>query len=271
MRRKIVWGIGIAALLAAIFVGGWLRFRQPDFSHRVYRMGWVSSPPFQLRGADGQPAGLAVDLVREAARRRGIALKWIYWNDSSESALRRNAVDLWPLITITPDRLKFFHISEPYIETEHCLLVRADGPYRKFQDLATATIGLANTPIDLWHMQHSLPEAHPLVHPLLPDVMADVCSDRVDAAFMDAYTAISLLLANRSCDGHSLRWISAPEVRSRFGVGATFEARDAADAIREEIGNMAGEGKFGGNSGAMGVHVGPAPGVDGSAPELPAA
>ena len=33
--------------------------------------------------------------------------------DNSEAALRDHKVDLWPLITITPERQKVIHISKP--------------------------------------------------------------------------------------------------------------------------------------------------------------
>jgi signal transduction histidine kinase len=39
-----------------------------------------------------------------------------------------------------------------------------------------------------------------------------------------------------------LRFIEVPELSGRLGVGSTFEARPAADAIRKEIGNMAADG-----------------------------
>ncbi len=252
----MVGGVALALVLTGVAVGIWLRLRQPDLGGRVYRIGWTMSPPFQLRDQNAQPAGLAVDMVREAARRRGIALQWVYWNDSSESALRDKKLDLWPLITITPERLKMFYISEPYLESELCLLVRADSPYRTVRDLAKATIGVANAPIDLWHIQRDLPEAHPHSHPTLGPVIDDVCQQKVDAALMDAYTAVSTLLNDRSCGGHALRWISAPMIRSRMGVGATFAARDAAVAIREEIGNLAVEGKLAGILGQWGYMSG---------------
>jgi PAS domain S-box-containing protein len=255
VRRRLVW-IAIAAVSLGVIGALWLGYRRPDFSGRVYRIGWADSPPFQLHGPSGEPAGLAVDLVREAASLRGIKLRWIYSNESSERALRSNSVDLWPLITLTPERLKTFHITEPYIETEHCLLVRADSPFRRVSDLGTAVIGVADTPIDLWHLQHNLPEAHPRTHPRLPQVIEDVCQKRADAAFMDAYTAVSALLNDRACEGHSLRWIPAPSIRARMGVGSTFAAAAAADAIREEIGNMAAEGRLAGILGQWGYMSG---------------
>src|SRR5260370_14387048 len=126
------------------------------------------SPPFQISGSNGEAAGLSVDLVREAARRRGIQLQWVFWQDSSESALRKKAVDLWPLITITPERLKMFHISEPYLDSEYCLLVRAESPYRKVEDLATATVGFSNPAIDSPQLHSRLPGQRPLARPALP-------------------------------------------------------------------------------------------------------
>jgi PAS domain S-box-containing protein len=254
LRAKIVGAVALALVLTAVAVGVWLR--QPNFGGRVYRMGWTISPPFQVRDKNGEPAGLAVDMVREAASRRGIALQWVYSNNSSESALRNHEVDLWPLITVTPERLKMFYISEPYLESELCLLVRADSPYRTVRDLAKGTIGVANTPIDLWHMQRDLPEAHAHSHPTLGPVIDDVCEQKVDAALMDAYTAVSTLLNDRSCGGHALRWISAPRIRSRMGVGSTIGARDAAIAIREEIGNLAVEGRLAGILGQWGYMSG---------------
>ncbi|HXJ42426.1 MAG TPA: transporter substrate-binding domain-containing protein, partial [Bryobacteraceae bacterium] len=107
----------IALAFAAVAI-----FPRTDFRNQVYTIGWAISPPFQVSGADGKPTGLAVDLVREAARRRGIRLQWVFLQDGSEPALRSHAVDLWAFITITPERLKYFHITEPFMVTEHCLL-----------------------------------------------------------------------------------------------------------------------------------------------------
>src|SRR5689334_5453341 len=67
---------------------------------RVYRIGWEESPPFQVRGANGEATGFSVELVAEAARRRRFQLQWIWSPKSSERSLREGLVDLWPLMTI---------------------------------------------------------------------------------------------------------------------------------------------------------------------------
>ncbi|MFY9724437.1 MAG: PAS domain S-box protein [Bryobacteraceae bacterium] len=241
--RKLKWGIGGVVILVAFL--GWLRFERTSVAPRVYEIGWSESPPFQMRGADGQPTGLAVDLVRTAASRRGIRLHWVHWTGSPDSALRGKTVDLWPLITVTPERLHYFHISEPYLEANYCLLVRAEGPYVKLQDLATATIGFANGAIDAWELEHHLPHAHSLAQPFRWQVMDDLCRQRSDAAFMDAFSGISILMEERkACGEQALRWISAPQIRSRLGIGSTFASRGVADALRDEIGGIAEEGKL---------------------------
>jgi ABC-type amino acid transport substrate-binding protein len=132
--------------------------RGPHAGRRVYRIGWQNAPPYQVAG-NVEPAGLSVDLVREADRRHGIQLRWVQWGNSSESAFWTYSVDLWPLITITPERLKSLHITESYVERELAFLVRSGRPVPEPQDLANATIGLANISIDSVKLHSILPNA----------------------------------------------------------------------------------------------------------------
>jgi len=62
-------------------------------------------------------------------------------------------------ITVTPARRKVLYISEPYVQNDHCLLVRDDMPYNKVEELATAKIGMANVSIDLVNLRRVLPSA----------------------------------------------------------------------------------------------------------------
>src|SRR5689334_15998413 len=98
--RVFLWGACISLLLAPAAYWAANHF-WPHIDDRVYVIGWQDVPPFQQKAADGSPAGLAVDLVGDAARRRGIRLRWQWYPGSAEAALRNRQVDLWPLITIT--------------------------------------------------------------------------------------------------------------------------------------------------------------------------
>src|SRR5436190_15083605 len=85
--------LGSAGIAAAI---AFSTIRTPPIPQRTLRIGFEVVPPVQLRTANGF-AGLAVETVREAARRAGVSLEWVETGTSSEEALRRRLVDLWPI------------------------------------------------------------------------------------------------------------------------------------------------------------------------------
>jgi two-component system cell cycle sensor histidine kinase/response regulator CckA len=200
--------------------------------------------PFPSRGLGRAGHGFGRELVREAARRRGIHLEWVRQTGGADTAIRDRNVDLWPLITIIPERQPYIHFTEPYLENEHCFLVRADSIYMEIPDLAGALISHNGVRINERNLRILLPNARLLASRGTEAAMENVCQQRADAVFVEEYTAISALLAGRPCSGQELRLIPVPDVRPRLGIGSTFAARAAADTIREEIGKIAGEGKM---------------------------
>jgi two-component system cell cycle sensor histidine kinase/response regulator CckA len=242
--KRLAWivPISVAGAVAGVLI--WTGTGRWKPENRVYRIGWEPDPPFQAEGLEGQATGLAVELVREAARRRGIRLEWVRQTGGADTALRDRNVDLWPLITIIPERQLYIHFTEPYLENEHCFLVRADSIYMEIPDLAGALISHNGVRINERNLRILLPNARLLTSRGTEAAMENVCQQRADAVFVDEYTAISALLRGLSCSGQELRLIPVPDIRPRLGVGSTFAASAAADTIREEIGKIAGEGKL---------------------------
>jgi PAS domain S-box-containing protein len=244
LTSSLKWIIpaGLMAVISGIAL--WITVRHPRPEDRVYKIGWESDPPFQAAGADGKPTGMAIELVKEAARRRGIRLEWLLVSGSSEASLRSRTVDLWPLITITPERKNFIHLTEPYLESEQCILVLAASPYLHLQDLARARISYYSLPMNERHLRNYLPNADLLPSSTLKASIEDVCQQGAEGVFLEEYTAISALLSGPVCSNKALRMIPIPRSRPRLAVGSTFEASAAADAIRDEIGAMAVEGRL---------------------------
>ena len=241
--KRLAWIVSIA-LAAAVGLLIWKGAVQWKPKDRVYRIGWNPDPPFQAIGADARPTGLAIELVREAARRRGIRHEWVREPGGADAALRDQKVDLWPLLTVIPERKSRVHITEPYLETEHCFLVRAQSGFAAIRDLARALISYHDLRINQRHLSHVLPGARLLAASGTAAAIENVCRSRADAAFVDEYTAVSAMLSGLSCPGQELLLIPIPTIQSHMGVGSTFAARAAADAIRDEIGEIAGEGKL---------------------------
>src|SRR5215469_5868522 len=135
-----------AILLVPLFLV-WYWIVHPTWNQRVYRVGFDNNPPLHFPLADGTPSGLAVDLIDEAARRRGIRLRWQLEPESSEVALTTNRVDLWPLMTIRPERKGRFYITDPYREDTACLVVRRRSGFMRLTDLKKSRIVYDGEPI----------------------------------------------------------------------------------------------------------------------------
>jgi signal transduction histidine kinase len=235
---KPLVALSAALILAAAL--GWFELR-PKLEKRIYRIGFDNQPP-QHFIRDGKPTGLAVELIDEAARRRGIRLQWLLEPESSESALKAKKVDLWPMMTILPERRGVVYITDPYREDPVCFVVRSGSTATRLEDLRNSTIAYDGEPLDVRILHTRLPNARLLAFESPEERLEAVCQQRVDAAHFDEYTAISTLSEGISCAGQKVRLIQVPELNGLLGVGSTFEARPAADAIRSAIGSMAADG-----------------------------
>jgi ABC-type amino acid transport substrate-binding protein len=227
------------AALYSFSAYGWRRHQGP-----VYRIGWENSPPFQQPDENGRPTGLTVELVREAAQRSGIKLQWIWRPASSEESLRNDFVDLWPLMTITAERKRFMHFSDPYLQHDHCFLVRSPSAYVQPQDLSRATIAYVNLPVNQLLAHRVVPEATLVAKPSIEQAIEEVCRARAEAVFGEEFSSVSILSSGLTCQGKPLRLIWISELRTRLGIGSTFRASVAADQIREGISAIAKEGRL---------------------------
>jgi PAS domain S-box-containing protein len=231
-----------ALLLACIAVCVYLASRTKSFHNRVYRIGWQNDPPFQEQAADGSPTGIAIELVRDAARSRGIRLQWIRDPRGAEAALRGHDVDLWPLMTVLPERKGVFHISRPYLQHDNVLLVRADSKYFHVEDLATAVISHYDLPVNERLLRAVVPGARLISAPTEKDNVETLCAYRSDAVFLDEFTANAAMLSGLACASQPMRLVSVPSLRTWLGVGATLENGAVADEIRRGIDAVAAEG-----------------------------
>ena len=115
----------ISVSLAALIAFWYLTFRTPRIPQRTLRIGFEQVPPVQIRTPNGF-SGLAVETVREAAKRAGVPLQWVETGRSSEESLRRGLVDLWPIMLDLPERRKHVHITTPWLYATHTLVLPAE-------------------------------------------------------------------------------------------------------------------------------------------------
>jgi polar amino acid transport system substrate-binding protein len=103
----------------------------------------LGNPILATRGASGgtsgQPEGVSVDLVREAARRLGVALELVSFNSAGSvvEAVKARQVDL-AFVAIDPVRAADVDYTAPYVIIEGAYLVRNASPLRRNEDVDRA-------------------------------------------------------------------------------------------------------------------------------------
>ena len=226
-------------LLAVAVVLGFVGLRKWEAERidrtKVYRIGYGNDVPLHFKGPNGQPTGLAVELVQEAARRKGIALQWI-----EGTGFNQERMDLWVLQTITPERAKTVHFTETYLQTESCFLVPAASAFRTLADLRTARVSHANYAVHRRHLDRILPAATQVPAIDSREALAKVVDGSADAAFVNEYAIVESLLRG----GHQtpLRILPAHATKAEMGVSSTFAQAAVADEIRDGMRAMAEDG-----------------------------
>lgn len=209
---------------------------------RPLRIGFENNPPVQMRTSSGF-SGLSVEIVSEAARRARIQLQWIETGTSSEEALRKGLVDLWPLMVDLPQRRKYVHFAPPYMHSSNVLLTREDvaGPDRRLR----GRIAVFDIPLHVRLARDRFPEAQLAPQAVISDIVKQVCTGEAVGGFFEARVALTELRTKPpECASVQLRVHTIPELVFQAGVASTFESAAAADQIQGEIGKMFRDGSL---------------------------
>jgi signal transduction histidine kinase len=239
MRTRVGLGL-VAVALALSGVVAWVALRPPPIPKRTLRIGFEHNPPFQESRGDHSPGGLVIDTVAEAARRAGIPLEWKEVQGGPEDALRSGAVDLWPLLTDLPERHPFLHISAPWLQSQHVLVLRSghELPGRDFSE----PVSISAVAVHVRLLHESFPAAPAVECRDGGAALARLCTGEVGAAFLESRLALAVLRDRPPpCESVELQAHLLPGT-SGLGVGSTFEAAGAADRIRAEISRLANDG-----------------------------
>ncbi len=240
-RWKAACAIAATGAVAGL-VSLWYFTAQPPLLQRPLRIGFENNPPVQIRTAMGF-SGLAVEAIDEAAKRAGVQLEWVETGTSSEEALRKGLVDLWPLMIDLPERHKYVHFARPWMHTGNVLLLREGTPSidRGFQ----GRVAVFKMPVHVRLMRQRFPGAQPVETATIDDILKEVCTGAAAAGFMEARVAQGELREKPAeCSSTALRVQTIPELKLDAGLASTFEAAGAADRIQREIDKMFRDGSL---------------------------
>ncbi len=237
--------IGLLALatgsVAAVFV---MTYSLPSrMENRVYRIGVDNGPPLTEIQEDGKPIGLAVELINEAARRRHIVLEWIPTDLRADRALSSGWVDLWPVVGVTEQRRRMFHLTEPWFFNTFCVIEKQQGTNRMRGNLVNKKVAFTGFPLATLIAQQFLPGSQLVKMGHRDAVLEAVCSGAAAAGFDEAsYVSIRMLDRPPVCRDAALKINMVEGAVANAAIASTRAAAPVADALREELSKLAVDG-----------------------------
>jgi signal transduction histidine kinase/CheY-like chemotaxis protein len=235
-------------LLIFATAGWWLHHRSLDPTRATtpFRVGFESSAPHQYVSKDGQPEGPAVEVITEAAKRRHIPIQWVLAPGGPESALTSGKVDLWSVVGDLPERRKMMYISEPWMANSIYMVSLRSSGILKPEDAAGRSLSHGNSTLERKMAALEFPRSSTVVAKSAGDALEMMCQGRTDAAIAAA-TNIRTALRDTVCQNKKVWFYPLAHGRLHSGIGASLlrpGAKEAADALRDEITNLANEGIF---------------------------
>ena len=248
-RAKIVWS-AVICVLASVGIALWIHtVRQRAIVERVYRIGAEESPPYMSLTPDGAH-GFVVDVIQEAAKRRGIHLKWVPLAvpHGLDSAITDGVVDMWGLAAVTPDRAAKVHLTDGWLKVPLCLVTLTGSKIQRPADMAGKTVTHLDNPIMTGIARQFLPGSHSVPVRTREDVIHAVCSGQVTGSVINA-RFVDTVLSQRpeGCEKASLRVNILVGASRDYSIMSNYQSSAAADLLRKEISLMAVDGTLGAN------------------------
>jgi PAS domain S-box-containing protein len=239
-RPKLLVAISVFAAL----IGGYFLYRREQPLKPV-RIGIDQAPPYQMIGQDGHVYGVSIDMLGESARRIGLKVIWVPIHEQPGKALQQGMVDIWPAVARTPSRERQFHLTEPWLRNNYCVIsLRGQGAtHGHFPD--HAPIAQLDNPVHKWLVKRFYPKNPKLTKSDRSEIIRSVCQGEALAGFMETRFLDSALLDRpNGCETAVLDVSIVQGAQRDLVIMARRAFAREADAIRAGINQLAKSGEM---------------------------
>jgi diguanylate cyclase (GGDEF)-like protein/PAS domain S-box-containing protein len=234
----------IVLLSTGLSVSLWL-YSRSAYKPAELKVGAAQFPPFVMVDAAGGISGLAIDILNQAAQRSGIKLRYVPAGQDIDAALSSGKIDMFPLLTLTPQRNKDFYASQAWWSNEISLISLKSAKVAGVADSEHKSIAIRGLPIVRTLARRIFPKAQLIVVPEASKMVHALCDGTVDAIFVDAMILQSQLLQGvPACVDHPMTVSSVPEGQLMLATVSRREVSALASRIYEQIGNLAIDGSI---------------------------
>lgn len=231
MKRKGYFIVGIIIIVLLILTGC-----SPKNTKKLQKfvIGCDNYRPYIYTDEDGEPAGIDVELAKEACRRMGYepVFKQIEWNQRDNELESGNVDCLWSCYSMK-DQEKDYEWVGPYMYGRQVVAVLKDSPIKTLDDLegksVVVRVSSQAESIFLQHTDKHIPKVANIYS--LNDVDEIITALRNDYADACAgYSATLIELFNNA--GISYRFLDEDLARAKFGIAFS---KNSDKALRDKL------------------------------------
>ncbi|MGJ5820926.1 ATP-binding protein [Paludibaculum fermentans] len=210
-------------------------------SHCV--IGTDNAYPYHSLNSAGQPEGMIVEVVQEAARRAGITLEWRLLPVGPSAALASHQAQVWPLLSTRPEFWPDIHFTKPYLQNTYIVVAAKPEFATSGSERRMHRISVANLPFVIALARRQFPAAEIIAKKNREEALKALCQGEVDGALMEARTAQrAALVRPPGCTGTDFTTIGLDLPPSQLGLASTKEDADLAERMSAEIDGMFADG-----------------------------
>lgn len=221
--RARVAVIGLLALTAV------LQGFASSAAAREVRIGAPNFPPYFLPSTNGRPGGPNVDVFELAAKRSGIAIRWVPFQGDTGAALARDDFDIAAVMYDSAENRRRFRLTPPWSSFSRTLLFRKDSP----SGASPRTVGVANGPGRLTTVPAG---AEQLPYATSAAAITAMCTDEVDAVILPTRLAIQTAMSRpEPCRTVDLDWRHVPGSETDLALAARPGFEREAEHLWEEL------------------------------------
>jgi signal transduction histidine kinase/CheY-like chemotaxis protein len=212
---------------------------------RVYRIGADNAPPYHVLHADGRIDGMAVEIMNAAALSAGIRLQWVACRKTPDEALAAGAVDLWPALAATPERLRDYKVTDPWLMNDTMAVALAFHQRLDDRLINSSKVAIRGKSTMVPKFQAEFPGAILWRAGSREDALISVCQGKTDVAIVETrFMQSALLNRPQACEGAKFLTHTIRPLRAELSIVGRKDAAVAAVMLRKSINAVARSGQL---------------------------
>ncbi|MBK7928158.1 MAG: response regulator [Bryobacterales bacterium] len=200
--------------------------------------------PYQSWDAELGAVGFSVEVINEAARRRGIALTWVNVPEGPYFGINTGVVDLWPLLMTRRSDVSPEHFTKPWLQNQYAVMWLG-APGSEEPSRSGMLVSHLAAPQATRMVRERYPRAGYMPLKNREQALQALCRGTVQLSFMELRLMEAFLMRRPAgCEQAMLRVRVLSDESSALALASKRKYAAVADELREGIEELIQEGRI---------------------------